>query len=78
RRYHLNLTIARRAGEIRGLLLRTRQPGQALADLIIAATAEYYQANIVTRNIRHFEALPLQGIQIISVNEQSAGAFLAF
>jgi hypothetical protein len=65
RRYQFNLTVARRAGEIKGWAAQNRRP-IGLADLIIAATAEYYRVDIVTGNARHFDSLPLNGVQIIS------------
>ena len=45
--------IARRAGEL-GRRWDRHRPGMALADLIIAATAEQLAAELATSNVRHF------------------------
>ena len=49
--------IARRAGEL-GRRWERHRPGIALADLIIAATAEHLGADLVTTNVRHFPMFP--------------------
>lgn len=46
-------TISRRAGEL-GRRWDRHRPGLALADLVIAATAEQIDAELVTSNARHF------------------------
>jgi predicted nucleic acid-binding protein len=64
RRYKFNVTVARRTGSlIRQLELRKDQKFR-IPDLIIAATAEYYRAGLVTTNPKDFNALPLE-IQVI-------------
>lgn len=57
-RYFVNVTIARRAGELLAAIrtaavAKDRLPG--LDDCIIAATAEYYHLIIYTRNKNHFQ-----------------------
>jgi predicted nucleic acid-binding protein len=45
--------IARRAGEL-GRHWRASHPGVGIADLAIAATAEQINAQLATRNVKHF------------------------
>jgi predicted nucleic acid-binding protein len=45
--------VARRAGEL-GRKWRRSHPGIGVADLAIAATAEELDANLATRNLKHF------------------------
>lgn len=45
--------IARRAGEL-GRRWDRHRPGLALADLVIAATAQESDADLATANVRHF------------------------
>jgi predicted nucleic acid-binding protein len=45
--------VARRAGEL-GRKWRRSHPGIGVADLAIAATAEQLEANLATRNLKHF------------------------
>ena len=49
----LDEPIARRAGEL-GRRWRRSHPGIGTADLVIAATAEELDADLVTINVRHF------------------------
>ena len=49
----LDESIARRAGEL-GRRWDRRRPGIALADLVVAATAEQFGAELATTNVRHF------------------------
>ena len=53
----LDEVIARRAGEL-GRRWDRHRPGIALADLIIAATAEHMGADLATTNVRHFPMFP--------------------
>lgn len=46
--------IARRAGEMRGLLA-TRGQVRSQADMLIAATAQVHALTLVTRNVRDFD-----------------------
>jgi predicted nucleic acid-binding protein len=46
-------TVARRAGEL-GRQWRRSHPGIGVADLAIAATAEEIDADLATRNLKHF------------------------
>ena len=49
--------VARRAGEL-GRRWDRHRSGMALADLIIAATAEQLAAELATSNVRHFPMFP--------------------
>lgn len=49
--------IARRAGEL-GRRWDRHRPGIALADLVIAATAEHVGAALATTNVGHFPMFP--------------------
>lgn len=60
RRYQFSVVIARRVGDLRRINKSWQIP-----DLIIAATAEYYKVDIITRNIDHFTPLPIIGIKIV-------------
>ena len=57
-RYFINVTIARRAGEIKRLLhekhIRQHNQRPFLADCFIAATAEYYGLTICTNDKKDF------------------------
>ncbi len=46
--------IAKRSGELRGLL-RIRGQTRAQADMLVAATALEHQLTVVTRNVKDFE-----------------------
>lgn len=46
-------SVARRAGEL-GRRWRRSHPGIAVADLVIAATAEEIEGTLATRNVKHF------------------------
>ncbi len=66
-RFFVNVTIARRAGLLKADITvsspkNTSLPG--LSDCIIAATAEYHQLTIVTRNTNHFELFTNYGIDV--------------
>jgi predicted nucleic acid-binding protein len=50
----INDEIARRAGELRGLL-RINGETRTQADMLIAATAQLHQLTIVTRNTKDFD-----------------------
>lgn len=67
RRYQFHVTIARRAGEIFRLLKEQGMRPDPM-DTLIAATAEYYQVDIVTANIKHFSHFPLDKITIIPID----------
>jgi predicted nucleic acid-binding protein len=57
RRYFVNVTIARRAGELQRLLVQSgikRDDCPSLDDCIIAATGEYYDLTICTKNRTDF------------------------
>ena len=63
RRFQFQVTIARRAGELYKPFSKSSE--KCLGDVIIAATAEFYKANIVTRNPAHYRRLNLNGISVI-------------
>jgi predicted nucleic acid-binding protein len=62
--YPLNLDVARLAGRIHG-----EQMGRGIAidfpDLIIGATALHLGFQVVTLNVKHFQAIP--GLQIVQL-----------
>jgi predicted nucleic acid-binding protein len=60
RRFPLTVTVAHRAG----LIVDGKHA--SVPDAIIAATAEYAGADIVTANIDHFTSMPLNKIKVIS------------
>ncbi|KAF1046506.1 PIN domain-containing protein [Xylophilus sp.] len=60
-------TIARRAGEIRGLLAQRGKVCEQ-ADMLIAATAQVHAITLVTRNVRDFD-----GCGIVMLNPFEAG-----
>lgn len=65
RRFQLNVTIARRAGQLYRPYKLANDKSISIPDFIIAATAEYYKANIVTRNAKDFRPLQLKNVKII-------------
>jgi len=55
-RYFLNVTIARRAAEIHKTLdFVKNQPTPSLPDCILAATAEYHNLTVITKNSSDFK-----------------------
>lgn len=68
RKCDLNQRIAIRTAE----LWRPYQkdPGTPLQDFLIGATAEYYHADVVTTNIKHFRLMQLEDVRIINVHEE--------
>lgn len=64
RRFQLNSTIARHAGELARPFFKEKNKSIGMSDFLIAATAEYYEADILTRNPKHFNAIPLDGVHI--------------
>ena len=54
RRYPLNVTIARRSGELARIY---RANNMSIPDLIIASTAEFYGLTLVSRNTSDFSTL---------------------
>lgn len=65
RRVGFHVTIARAAGRLRYPFAKARDKSISTEDFIFAATAEYYGADILTENVKHFCVLPLKGVQII-------------
>ena len=53
----VDASISRRAGEL-GRRWRRSHHSIGLADLIIASTAIEFEAELVTRNVRHFPMIP--------------------
>ncbi|HSW63408.1 MAG TPA: type II toxin-antitoxin system VapC family toxin [Dissulfurispiraceae bacterium] len=64
RRLQFQATIARNAGELYRPYLKNK--AVSIPDAIMAATADYYSADIVTRNPKHFELLPLEKAKVVS------------
>lgn len=62
-RHLLNVTIARRSGEL--MRIYKGYMNTSLGDMLIAATAEYHDLMLVSRNTKHF--LPLQSNGLISL-----------
>lgn len=65
RRLQFNRTIARRAGELARPLIKAHDKSVSTQDLLIAATAEYYKTDLLTRNLKDFRKLSLKNIEII-------------
>lgn len=53
----IDAAVADRAGRL-GRRWRRSHPGLALADLVIAATAEERSASLLTSNVRHYPMMP--------------------
>jgi predicted nucleic acid-binding protein len=67
KRYYLNSTIARRAGVIQRILDNSGIPDSQLpdvADCIIAATGEFHNVIVVSRNWKHFQHFLQFSIQV--------------
>lgn len=65
-RYNLNVTIARRAGEFQARLAASRPVTMPdIPDCIIAATAEYYDLVICSKNTRHYNMFSLFSIPVL-------------
>lgn len=58
--------IAARAAELFRSLPNNTRSSSFNDDLLIAATAEYLQVDLVTDNLKDFEILPLRNIKIIT------------
>ncbi len=71
KRYFVNVTIARRAGDLQRLLVQTHRFKRdsdecpSIDDCLIAATGEYYGLTICTRNGRHFDLFRAYGIPVL-------------
>ena len=57
RRYLLGVRIAKRAGNILSLLAQAQIKSIGMADCVIAATAEYHNLILITRNPDDFNAI---------------------
>lgn len=53
----VDAAVSQRAGEL-GRTHRASHQGLALADLVIAATAQLHRAQLATRSVRHFPMFP--------------------
>jgi len=63
-RLNINITIARRAGELLRPLFLAKDKSVSPQDAIIAATAEYYRTGILSQNSKHFDKLLLKNVTI--------------
>lgn len=68
-RYFINITIARRAGQLKSVInnalkgqVGMEPPG--LNDCLIAATAEFHDLTVVTRNEKHFKHFAIHAIDL--------------
>ena len=68
-RLGINRQIARRSAELWRSLFKQPNPDRFIRDILIAATAEYYQMDIVTENVKHFEQIDPEKIRIIKCGE---------
>ena len=69
RRLQFHTTIARRAGELAQPYRQKHDKSIDVVDFLLAATAEYFRADILTANPKHFEPLPLKGVTIIPLGK---------
>jgi len=53
----VDMELADRAGEL-GRVSRRSHPGIGIVDLLLAAAAERFGAELLTRNVRHFPMFP--------------------
>jgi len=60
--------IAYRAGELAGAFYRKGDRGISIPDFIIAATAEFIGADIVTRDKKDFQKINLKNVNLILYN----------
>jgi predicted nucleic acid-binding protein len=65
RRIQIHSAIAYRAGAMAYSFYKNGDKSISLPDFIIAATAEYLKADIVTRNGKHFQKLALKDVNLI-------------
>lgn len=64
RKMPINLPIAYRAGRLAYSFYQKKDKSISLADFVIAATAEYLGADIVTRNRSCFHKIPLENVNL--------------
>jgi len=64
RRFQLHTAIARRAGLLAYPFQKRHDKSISMVDYILAATAEYYHADVLTNNLSHFRKLSLSGVDI--------------
>ncbi len=65
RRIQIHSAIAYRAGALAYSFYKNGDKSISLPDFIIAATAEYLNADIVTRNGKHFQKIPLKNAGLV-------------
>lgn len=65
RRIQIHSAIAYRAGAMAYSFYKNGDKSISLPDFIIAATAEYWKADIVTRNGKHFQKIALKDVNLI-------------
>lgn len=65
RRIQIHSAIAYHAGAMAYSYYKNGDRSISLPDFIIAATAEYLKADIVTRNGKHFQKIPLKNAGLI-------------
>lgn len=66
KRADLHTVIARRAAELAAPFWKVRDKSISAPDFLMAATAEYYHYDILTHNVKHFNRIPLVGVNVIS------------
>ena len=66
RRVDFHVTIARRAGQLNYPFIKNHDRSISGPDFILAATAEYYGANILTDNLSDFSRIPIKESKIFS------------
>ena len=71
RRYPLLVRTAKRAGSIRSLLDQKAQKNQGpgMFDCVIAATAEYYELVLITRNAKDYQMILDHSIANIQIED---------
>ncbi len=65
RRIQIHSAIAYLAGSMAYPFYKNGDKSISIPDFIIAATAEYLKADIVTRNGKHFQKIPLENASLI-------------
>lgn len=66
-KHPVNRQIARRAGELYRSVPKNKQSDRLNIDALIAATAEYFNCDLVTTNKKDFDLFQLKRIHLIGV-----------
>lgn len=66
RRINVHATITRKAGFLAMPYVIKKDKSISIPDFILAASAEYYKADILTANPKHFQPLGLRNVNILS------------